>query len=130
MQENADVVPRDADFTAHVVFLSLFKEDCSQDGAVARRQGFEHLADYPACVFGNYATQGVWFAGNEAIRGLIIEGFHSTGRAKMLRQHVIANGVDQGSQALGIPDATLASQQVQAAGEGLLPHVLDGLSGS
>ena len=84
MQENADVVPRDAD-SRHTSSFSFFKEDRSQDGAVAPRQGFEHLADYPACVFGNYATQGIWFAGNETICGLIIEGLHSTRRAKMLQ---------------------------------------------
>jgi hypothetical protein len=130
MQQNADVVPRDADFAAHIVFLPLFQEDCSQNGAVARRQSFKHLAHYPARVIGDNATQGVWFASSETIRGLIIEGLHSTGGAKMLRQHVIANGVDQGPQALGIADAALASQQLQATGEGLLLHILDGLSGS
>ena len=43
---------------------------------------------------------------------------------------MVANGVDQGAEALGIPHAPGASYQLQTAGEGFLLDVLYGLAGS
>ena len=84
MQEYADVIPGNTDFAAYVVFLPLLQKDRPQDGLVAFRQFFQYLADHPARVFCNDAGQGIRFAGNEAFRGLILQGLGSTGGAKVL----------------------------------------------
>jgi hypothetical protein len=130
MEQHADVIPRDADLAAYLILFPLLQEDRSQDGTVAFRQFFKHLADHPACVIRNDLSQGIWFVRDKVIRGLLIEGFDSTVGAKMLGEHMIANGVHQWAEALGIADATLASQKLQAASKGFLLHVLYRLSGS
>src|SRR3954471_4048270 len=129
MEQHADVIPCDADFAAYLILFPLLQEDRSQDGTVALRQFFDHLADHPACVIRNDESQGIWFVCDEVIRGLLIEGFGSTVSAKMLEEHMVANGVHQRAEALGVSDAALASQQLQGAREGFLLHVLYRLSG-
>src|SRR5947209_882388 len=45
----------------------------------------------------------------------------------MLQQDVVAQAVDEGPQALGLPDAALAAQGGKDPHECFLPNILDGL---
>src|ERR1700761_654023 len=110
MQWYANVVPCDAHFAAYLIFLPLFQEDRSQDSPVAFRQFFEDLAHHPTRVFRNHAGQSVRFARNEAFRGLVLQRFSSVVGAEVLREHVVADGIDQWTKALSIPNAALAPQ--------------------
>jgi hypothetical protein len=47
----------------------------------------------------------------------------------VLREHIVADGIDQWSEALCVSDAAGASQKLEAACEGLLLDVFQGLPG-
>ena len=45
----------------------------------------------------------------------------------MLKQHVVAESIHEGAEALGLTDTALAAQGGEDAHEGFLAHILNGL---
>lgn len=123
VQQHAQVVAIDPHFAADLVLISLFQKDLLEDLAVALGQLGQYLLDLLLRIFGDEAAIHInVFVGR--IESLF-ETFGAGGGAKLLKQDVVADGIDESSEAFGIIQTLLAFQDDKDTGEGLLADVVD-----
>ena len=133
MQQNPQIVAFHAKLPADFVAIALVKKDSLQQQPVARGQVKQNLPDFildlPGDLPGNHHLQRIGAIGQQLGLSFHIQRLAAAGGAVMLKQHVIANLINKGAEALRLAQAAVLAQYRQDTGQGLLSHILDGLRG-
>lgn len=126
MQEDAEVARLDAERAADRVFILFFEKDHTEDGAVAFGQFFEdplhQLLAFPVDDRGFDVDARVGRIGS-------VFGNLRMARlaAQMFEHDVLADGVDEGGEALGMVETATGADDADHAQQGFLAYVLDQL---
>lgn len=126
-EEDAEVVGVNAELAADLAAVALLNKDGLQKGAVARRHAREDFADLRLELAGENLIEDGRAAGGKGRFFRFIEQAVAGGSAVVLQQHVVADGVDKGAEALGIAKRPVAAEGDEDAGKGLLTDVFDGV---
>jgi hypothetical protein len=125
MDEDPQIVPADAELPANFVF-GLVVQKGSEDGLVALRELCQKLADQGTGLLGD----GHFFDVDHFVLNLKMTGFEGdilgTG-AVVLQENVVANGIDEGAEALGVADRSVGANGTNHARERFLAKVVDGI---
>ena len=126
MEQDAQVVARDAEFAADFIFVAFFEEDGAQDLLVLFGQTAQHLAhQIPDFLAGgkSFRVGGLIFI--YGLAGKALQRFIARTRAIGLVQNVVANRADEGAQALGATNSISGTDCGQDPGEGFLADIID-----
>ena len=110
MEQHAEVVAVYAELAADFVAVALVEEDGVEQGAVAGGQVEQDLADFVFDLAGGDDVKGAGAAGYGLGMAFDVERIAAAGGAVVFEQNVIADGVDEGAQALRIAQAAVAPE--------------------
>src|SRR5262245_55203175 len=123
MEQHAQIVTGDVEFGAELLPAGLVEEDGAQYLPVRLRQLVEHAADLQREVLRDQVVEDARAGGARV--GVLRHLLEPRALAHLLEEHVVADGVDEGAQALGLADAFLRADDAQNAQERLLTDVVD-----
>jgi hypothetical protein len=129
VQQNAEIVAIDSELAADLVAVAFVQKNSVEQGAVARGQVEQNLADLVLDLAGRNDIQGacasrLWFWA-----AFLVQRIVSAGSAVVLQKYMIANGVDKGAKALGLAQAAVPPENRKDACECFLAHVFDCVQG-
>lgn len=126
MQEDTEVVAVDPKLTADGIFVALFKKNFTEEATVALGHVVEDFADFLFGLFSGEGAEEIDASGGKVLLLVVVEGGVALRSAVGLEQDVVANGIDERAEALGLVDF-LTTDGAEDAGEGFLADILDGL---
>ena len=125
MEKHPEIVPVYSELYAYLVLVTLLKKNRLQQAAVPLIEAIQNMPDKLASVIRDDRTQGVGSGLDEALRSLIFQCLNAVGTTVLLHQNVVADGVNQRAESLGMAKTAFASYQRKRTGECLLFHVFN-----
>lgn len=126
MQQYAQVVAVYPEVVADLIFVTLLEEDFAEQPAVTLRHLVEDFADFMRHLLVCNSAEHIHVGGWEVALLFVIERIVTGRSAIVLEQYVVAHGIDEGPEAIGLPDLSVA-QGGKDTGESFLAHIFDSL---
>ena len=109
MQQNPEVFAVHPHLTANTVFIALLQEYRPKQIAVAPLQLCQDLAHKVARVVGDNHGQGVGPGLDDLFGGRLVQRLYSAGGPVLLHQDIVADRIDQWTEAFGAADSMVAA---------------------
>ena len=123
VDQDPQIVTRDAETTADVVFRLLFEKDGSENSPVSFGKLFENLSHGSSSFLANSLFLGV----DHLVRHFKMLGFERNvlvAGAIVLEKDVVADGIDISAEAAGFAYATVGAKGAKHAGKRFLAQII------
>jgi predicted DNA-binding protein (UPF0251 family) len=128
VQEDAQVIAVDAKVAANGILVALFEENFAEKPAVALGHLLEDLPNLLCHLLVGDSAQHVDVGGGKVPFFVVVEGIVPGVCPVVLEQNVVAHGVHESTEAVGLADLSV-TQGDEYAGECFLAYVLNRLRG-
>src|SRR5579883_549768 len=127
VNEDAQVVAIDAKVAANLVLVALFQEHLAKDAAVAFGQIVKDLAHFLFHLPGRHGTEYVDCRVGNLVGCLVFKRASAGRSAVLLKQNIVADRIDEGTEPLRLANAFRAAQDREEACKRFLANIFDGL---
>ena len=129
VEQYAQIVAVHAKLPADFVAVALVEKDGVEQGAIAGSQVEQNLPDLVFDLAGGHDIQGAGSPSGQFGRALDVERVAAPRGAVVLHEHVAANGIHKGAEALGLAQAAIFPENREDPRKGFLAHVFDCVQG-
>lgn len=102
MQENPEILTVHPEFAAYFVPVPFVEKDRLQKSSIPIGHVEQNLTDLDADLTSDGDAMGIGTGGRDFDRALLIERLTPGARAVMFEEDVVADGIDEGAEALGL----------------------------
>ncbi len=125
MEQHSQVLSLHIELTADFITVTFLKKDRIEQRAIARSQAEQYLTYLLLNLFGGHhvvrgCTLGNWLGGTFGI-----QRFAAAGRTILLKEHMIAGGVDKRSKPFRLAQAAISAKDRKDPRECFLTYVLN-----
>jgi len=123
MQADSQVITVHPKLLANLILLFLFKKDSAQEVPVPPRHIIQYIAHLFPYLIADKDLLRIWGPVSD-LQVRFLEGLVPAGSAMPLKNHIIANGVDEGSESLRLAHSALPPQGSNDPNKGFLCEIL------